>query len=590
MRGAGSRAARRLITGCLLLALPLAAPAGAAALGAPGQLDPTFHGGKPVLEDLAKTVPHFTDFNNLLVDGAGRIVVAGQTTDPGGHTAVALARFSANGEPDPGFGEGGFRVTQFGAGPSPYSTPQSLFTVPGRYVGFGIYRIVNGRSDLSADVLGENGAGDPGFGKEGLATVDWPPSPDQGATGAAAAAPDGTVYVSGTTTEGGTQHALEVAKFTPQGQLGENFPGLIGVYTHRFGEAAGLESTGGPIATLSDSSMVIAGSASMASGGNGLLLVHLSEGGQLDSSFGQHAGYSIINISDPKDPNPYAAPIDILVGPQGEIYVAGIGDDASGQQAAVIARFSPSGQPDFTFGNGGGIDRIQLGGPGQRSAATNLALQPDGKIIVMASVDVEGTSHPRILRLKPNGELDPTFGNGGIVVPDLGGEETFLGGAAVVGNRLLVSGSVKGVGGYSGALAAYLLESLPDPAPIPGPNPGQGTIPKQAKGTLRPRKKSFAVDAKGRVGIPLACSAAGPCQGLIALLPKTGKVTLAKTKKATPYAKATYKLPADARTTVTLTLSKRIRAQARSKRGLSARLAIAPQGGATQTSLVKLRR
>lgn len=584
MGGAGPRAARRLIVGCLLLAAPLVAPQAAAALGKPGDIDPTFHGGKPVLEDPAKTVPHFTDFTNLIVDGAGRIVVAGQTTDASGRTAVALARFSADGDPDPGFGEGGSRVTQFGAGSSPFSIPESLFLVPGRYLGFGIYRNVNERFDQSAYVLGQNGAGDSGFGNGGLATVDWPGSPNFGSTAAAAAAPDGTVYVSGFTNEGAgqDQHALEVTKFTPQGKWGENFPGLVGTYEHKYGEALGAESTGGPIATMPDDSIVIAGTASLKGGGNGLLLVHLSSGAQPDPSFGQHAGYSIVDISAPGDPNPYAAPTDVLIGPNREIYVAAISDDASGEQAATIARFTPSGQQDFTFGNGAGIQRIQLGGVGNRSAAFDLALQADGKILVVASV--EDAPRPRILRLRQDGSLDPSFGNGGIATPNLGGEETFVSSAAVVGNRLIVSGSVKDVGTYYGAVGALLLESLPDPAPA------QARNQKQDKGTLRLRKKRLAVDAKGHVSVPFTCSAAGPCQGRIALLSKTGKATISKAKKATTFAKATYNLAAGAKKTVTLTLGRRIRARARTKSGLSARLAIAPQGGATQAIPVKLHR
>lgn len=571
-RGHGRRTGLWLALGCALLAAPLASPAGAAALGKPGDLDPTFHGGKPVLADLAKTVPHLTDFYNLLVDGAGRIVVAGQSTDADGHAAVAVARFSADGATDAGFGEGGSRVIQLGAGTFTYSTAQSLFPVPGRYVGFGVSRNANERFDQSAYVIGDNGAGDSGFGSAGLATINWPPSPSEGSTSAAAAAPSGTVYVSGTTNEGGT-HATEVTKFTPAGKWGESFPGVVGTYVHRFGEAAGAESTGGPIATLPDDSMLIAGSASLIGGGNGLLLVHLSPGGTLDGSFGLKGGYSVIDASDPGSPVSFSFADDILVGPQREIYVVGNTFDAAEEQELMVARFTPSGNLDFTFGSGG-IKRIQLAGPGQRSWASALALQPDGRIVVLAQV--EGLPRSRILRLRQDGSLDPSFGNGGVVTPDLGGEQTSLSAAAIVGDRLLVSGSVKNVGQYSGAVAAYLLESLPDPQP--------------GKGALRLRKKSLVVDAKGRVRIPLSCSAAGPCRGRISLLSKAGKATISKTKKATTYAKAGYKLAAGAKKAVTLKLGKPLRARARAKAGLAARLAVAPQGAKAQIFAVKLHR
>ena len=119
--------------------------------------------------DLAKTVPHLTDFYNLVIDGAGRIVVAGQTSDAGGHTAVALARFSADGATDPGFGEGGSRVIQLGTAPYTYSTAQSLFLVPGRYVGFGVSRNVNESFDQSAYVVSP----DEGSTAAGLRPMVW---------------------------------------------------------------------------------------------------------------------------------------------------------------------------------------------------------------------------------------------------------------------------------------------------------------------------------------------------------------------------------------------------------------------------------
>jgi hypothetical protein len=85
------------------------------ALG-PGDLDPSFNGGAPLLLDLAQAAPGNTQCFDVKLDQAGRIVVAGDATDPDGKIAVAIARLTASGALDPTFGVGGRRVTQAGRG------------------------------------------------------------------------------------------------------------------------------------------------------------------------------------------------------------------------------------------------------------------------------------------------------------------------------------------------------------------------------------------------------------------------------------------------------------------------------------------
>ena len=554
----------------LLAVVLLVGPERVRAAGQAGDVDPTFHGGTPVLADLAKTVPRATYFSDLVVDGAGRIVVAGSSSDANGNTAVALARYSGDGALDPGFAEGGSRVSQMGTA---YSFPQNLFRVPGRYVGLGLYRTVDSVPDQSAYVIGENGFGDPGFGNSvaGLATTSFP-SPIS--TSGAAAAPDGTIYVSGTYSD--PEYWMQVNKFTPAGQVASNFPGFAGGFTKQFDP--GEETQGGPVATMPDGSLVTAGMATLAGGGYGLLLVHVSPGGTLSSSFGEQEGFSVVDASDPGSDGKYAYPYEVVIGPDREIYVVGSANDAAEERAAMIARFTPSGERDYTFGSGG-IKRIQLAGVGESSAFYHVALQPDGKIVAFADA---GKGGGRILRLLEDGSLDPSFGNGGVVTPNFGGTESSVGGGEIVGNRLLVAGWVESAGRTYGALAAYLL----------GPQPDAGTPPAgpAKRGTLKLRKKRLKVDGKGRVGIPLTCSAAGPCAGRLALIAATGKARVSKAKKAKVFAKRKYSLAAGAKKTITLKLSKPARARAAARAGLRARFALVPQGGAMKLTAVTLHR
>lgn len=567
-----ARALRHLLAICVLAVVLLAGSDRALALGKAGDVDPTFHGGAPVLADLAKTVPRVTYFSDLVVDGSGRIVVAGSSSDASGNTALALARYGADGALDPGFAEGGSRVLQLGTA---YSFAQNLFRVPGRYVGLGLYRTVSGAPDQSAYVIGEDGFGDLGFGNSvaGLATTSFP-SPIS--SSGAAAAPDGTIYVSGTYGNTNSNYALQVNKFTPAGQVASNFPGFAGGYTKQFGQnVSSAETQGGPVATLPDGSLVTGGMATLPGGGYGLLVVHLSPGGTLYGSFGEQAGFSVVDASDFGSAGKYAYPYEVVVGPDREIYFVGTALDAAEEKAAMIARFTPSGQRDYTFGSGG-IKRIQLAGVGESSAFFHIDLQPDGKIVAFADA---GKGGGRIVRLLEDGSLDPNFGAGGVVTPNFGGTESGTSGGAIVGNRLLVAGWSVTAGRTYGVLAAYLLGPLPDPPP-----------PTAGRGSLKLRRKTLRVDAKGRVGIPLTCSAAGPCKGRLALIAKTGKATVSKAKKAKVYAKRSYSLAAGAKKTITLKVSKPARARAAAKAGFRIRLALAPEGAKAQLLPVTLRR
>src|SRR6266566_8474684 len=72
-----------------------------------------------------------------------------------------------------------------------------------------------------------------------------------------------------------------------------------------------------------------------------------------------------------------------------------------------IRRLLSAGQLDASFGNGGVV--VTDGG---LSAPTSVVVQSDGKILVTASRD--GGGGATRARYNPDGSLDSTFGNNGI--------------------------------------------------------------------------------------------------------------------------------------------------------------------------------
>jgi uncharacterized delta-60 repeat protein len=101
------------------------------------------------------------------------------------------------------------------------------------------------------------------------------------------------------------------------------------------------------------------------------------------------------------------------VQPDGKLVVVGEVSLALDSSDWFTARFTTSGQLDPSYGDSGtGIRTFNLTGVGVRESAQDVAIAPDGKIVVVGySADPESWV---VLRLHPNGTPDPTYaGDGG---------------------------------------------------------------------------------------------------------------------------------------------------------------------------------
>ena len=97
--------------------------------------------------------------------------------------------------------------------------------------------------------------------------------------------------------------------------------------------------------------------------------------------------------------------------PDGRILAAGV-SDAHGTYDFAVARYTSAQQLDPTFGNHG-VVLTDFGHSYDWAYA--LALQPDGKIVVAGVSDVSGSKDFALARYNPDGTLDPKFGLRGLV-------------------------------------------------------------------------------------------------------------------------------------------------------------------------------
>jgi uncharacterized delta-60 repeat protein len=137
---------------------------------------------------------------------------------------------------------------------------------------------------------------------------------------------------------------------------------------------------------------------------------------------------------------------------KGRIVVAGY--TVRGDPDVAVARFLSNGAPDGTFGHGGRV-AIDLGG---NDFAFDVAIQPDGGIVVAGRRAARRDAFA-VLRLRPSGRLDLGFGRHGVVLTRFG--RLFQGAKAVaIGPRgtILAVGSTSNGTTTRSALARYRFD------------------------------------------------------------------------------------------------------------------------------------
>ncbi len=130
----------------------------------------------------------------------------------------------------------------------------------------------------------------------------------------------------------------------------------------------------------------------------------------------------------------------------------------TGTSLTILARLDADGALDETFGDEG-VFSVFLSG--RSLVGRSMELLPDGRIMIAGGITEQPIQRDgALLRLLPNGTLDPTFGDAGVLQVDLGENEVFM--SLLVGD----DGSLT-VGGRQGGevlLMRFGADGLPDTA------------------------------------------------------------------------------------------------------------------------------
>jgi uncharacterized delta-60 repeat protein len=156
--------------------------------------------------------------------------------------------------------------------------------------------------------------------------------------------------------------------------------------------------------------------------------------GTLDSSFG---GDGMVTTEIFGAYDDYAE--DIAIQPDGKIVAAGSSGGPASRYNFALTRYNPDGSLDTPFGSAG---RLLTDFGGDDDIAHAVALQRDGKIVVVGSAVLGGRrSDFAIARYHADGSLDSTFAGNGKQATDFGARDTARGVAIQPDGKIVVVGS-----------------------------------------------------------------------------------------------------------------------------------------------------
>lgn len=238
--------------------------------------------------------------------------------------------------------------------------------------------------------------------------------------------PDGRIVAVGSTNASGAGD-YAVSRLTSSGTPDASF-GTGGKVT--LGTAPGVDDTGAGVAVLPNEQIVVTGQGNSS---QDFVTKRLNPDGSVDTSFGS-SGTSVVNFGAHDQPN------NMVRQPDGKLVLIG-STDAGGTSHFAVARLNANGTPDTSFGNGG-KQTIDFGGA---DAAYGVALQSDGKIVVAGNGDPD--KEMVIARLNPNGSIDNSFGTDGEVAIDFGGASRANAVAIQSDGKIVLVGSTDANGG-----------------------------------------------------------------------------------------------------------------------------------------------
>jgi uncharacterized delta-60 repeat protein len=392
---------------------------------------------------------------------------------------LAASAHAADGDLDPSFGDGGFRVAGILDGSS--NLPAGAAVQPdGKIV------ICSSQGTTALDFFvarfTADGAIDTSFSFDGHTTIDFGGN-DDNCSGVVVQA-DGKIVVSGTTRPPSDANGdFAIARLNSDGTLDTAGFGVgTGKTVVAFDLGGNNADAANAIALRPNGRIVVAGSAETGVNGLDFAFLQLNTDGSRDTGFNL-TGRLTVGFDLAASTNKNDQTMQLAIDAGGRIVAAGAADNGPGGLDMAVLRLLPSGLPDADFSaDGRATLAFDLGGANgsNHDQVIGMTIDRQERIVLVGTTDSSTTSatvpnsaNPdmAIARLLPDGSPDMSFGIGGksVVAFDLApnGTDYGIGVLEQSNGRLLIAGTSLGLQAPPAFEYATLVRLLPDGSPDP---------------------------------------------------------------------------------------------------------------------------
>ena len=338
-------------------------------------LDPSFGGGRPVIDTATAADLRSDSAAATLIQSDGKVIVAGTSGDLNDGAGMVV-RFNSDGSRDTSFGTAGSAFLRYGFGTT---ISAARLQGDGKIVLAG-WNFTQVNSSVSATGyvtrLNADGSLDTGFASGGSIDLSGVVGDLQGLL----VLPDGRLLVSGVTNYNGWDSHSVIARVNADGTLDTSF------------------GTGGRVVvdqktyTQSISSLVqLSATRVLAITSNGVVTIDPTTG--------------VIGVPVP----PAGVYLNQLIGqPDGKVIAIGNYTDlATYSTSPVMVRLKSDGTVDTTFASG--MLKLFTGATARYKIATTFAREGDGSYVVALHDISQGSDSPVLLHISSAGVIDSTF-------------------------------------------------------------------------------------------------------------------------------------------------------------------------------------
>lgn len=417
---------------CILLLIGIFAQA-----QTPGIPDSTFNGSGRKIFTIQNYTLCFGD--NVAIQPDGKIIMTGAALYLGGEANLAVVRMNQDGSFDNTFGTAGTSIVDLGVLTYQGGFEPEIYIQPdGKIVICGFTQEVPAEDAMMVCRLLANGSLDTGFGTGGKTWVSVldPAMPNNAyaVTGDAA----GNIYACGNTRTGGTpfNQSATVIKLTPTGQLDPAFSGDGKIAL----TPSVLNNWAYGIAVQADGKIIIGGYSGFPSD---IMALRLMPDGSYDPTFGTN-GVTLVDIAGTNTAD-YCK--GMTIDPDGKILLAGYSYYvATIGYASTLVRLTADGMPDNSFGDNGKFVYPVANTMYDIDYMYNVVAQPNGKYLLSGDAVKNGNTDFALLSIRPDGTLDQSFNQTGVLTIDVSGTakpDLGYGLALQADGKILLSGNTQ---------------------------------------------------------------------------------------------------------------------------------------------------